>query len=118
MLDRHRLDSDHRSAEARVDVDELFQRWWIRIDHIVAENDAERFVTDQTLGDEHGVTQPEGFTLTHVRHSADARHLANFIEQFGLASPLEDRLQFEGDVEVVLHRALAAAGDDGDVLHA
>ena len=68
-----------------------------------------------TIGALDALAETEGFALTHVRHPADARHLANLVELFRLASPLEDGLQFERDVEMILHRALAATRDDSDV---
>ena len=37
-------------------------------------------------------------------------------EQFAFSLPLQDRIQLITDVEVVLHRALAAASNEDDVL--
>jgi hypothetical protein len=41
--------------------------------------------------------------------------MRGFLRQVALAARLEKALQFDRDVEVILDRVLAAAGDDDDV---
>ena len=68
--------------------------------------------------DEHRVAETERLALTDVGDVDQARDLANLLEQVALAAGLEERLELDRDVEVILDRVLAAAGDEDDVVHA
>ena len=94
------------------------QRRRIRIDHVVAEDDGERLVADQLARDEHGVAEAERLALAHVGEVDQVRDLADLVELLALAARLEKRLELDRDVEVILDRVLAAAGDEDDVVDA
>ena len=88
------------------------------IDHVVGQDDGEGLVADQFLGAEHGVAEAERLLLAHVADAGERGDAARDGEQLFFAAALEGGVQFEADVEVVFHGALAAAGDDDDVLDA
>src|SRR6202035_5578169 len=62
------------------------------------------------------VSQAQRFLLTHVGHMDHVRNLAHDLEQVVLAFFLEHLLQFVTDVEMILNRALAASGDNNDLV--
>ena len=89
-----------------------------RVDHVVAEDDGERLVADQLARDQHGVAEAERLALPDVREVDHVRDLADLLELLALAARLEKRLELHRDVEVILDRVLAAAGDEDDVVDA
>ena len=115
LVHRHALDGEHRSAGAIEHVDHLLQRRRRRVDHIVGKDHGERLVADDGFGDEHGVAEPERLALADVRDVDQVRDLADLVGEVLLAAALEKRLELLRDVEVILDRVLAAAGDDDDV---
>ena len=62
------------------------------------------------------MSQAHGLLLAHVRHPNHVRDLANLLKQFSLATLLEFFLQLVTDVEVILDRALATAGDHNNLV--
>ena len=62
--------------------------------------------------------EAEWLALANVGEVDRARDPANLGELFLLASRFEERLELDRDVEVVLDRVLAAAGDQDDVVDA
>ena len=61
------------------------------------------------------MAETERLALAHVGEVDQVRDLANLLEQVLLAARLEERLELDGDVEVVLDGVLAAPGDEDDV---
>ena len=94
------------------------QRRRIGVDHVVGEDDGEGLVADEVCGHQHGVAEAERLALPHVRDVDHVRDLADLLEQFELAALLEEAFELDVDVEMILDRVLAAAGDDDDVLDA
>ena len=68
--------------------------------------------------DQHGVAQAQRLALPHVREVDQVRDLADLREHLVLAARFEERLELHRDVEVILDRVLAAAGDQQDVVDA
>jgi hypothetical protein len=62
--------------------------------------------------------QPQRLLLPDIRNPCQRRDLPRYLQQLFLALPLQRRIQLVADVEVVFHRAFAAAGDEDDVLDA
>mgnify|MGYP003694263691 CR=1 FL=1 len=118
VLARHPFDGEHRAAEPIEDVDQLLDRRRIGVDHIVAEDDGERLVADQLARDQHRVPQAERLALADIREVDHVGDLADLLELLALAARLEKRLELHRDVEVILDRVLAAAGDQQDVVDA
>ena len=88
----------------------------VAVNHVVGQNHRKGFLADERPRDE----QPEAewLALANVGEADRARNPANFGELFLLASRFEERLELDRDVEVVLDRVLAAAGDEDDVVDA
>src|SRR4029453_16608550 len=102
----------------RVAVHQVGEQGLLLADDVVAEQDRERLVADVLLGNADGVAQPERHLLpdvVHLGHLGDGPHLGELLV---LALLGQDAFQLPGTVEVVLDRALAAAGDDQDVFEA
>ena len=98
-----------------VHLDHLAQRRRIRIDHVVAQNDRERFVPYEIPGHEYRMTEPERLTLPHIGDADGTRDLPNLFELRRLAPLSEEAFQLDRDVEVILDCVLTAPGDDDDV---
>ena len=63
------------------------------------------------------MTEAERLGLAHRDDAGHAPGLLNRLE-FGVAALAEGAFEFGGNVEVVLHRCLAARGDEDDALDA
>ena len=88
------------------------------IHDVVAEHHDERVVAHVLAGHRHRVAETERFALAHV---VDVGHLGqglDLAQVVGLALLLQVVLELEVAIEVVLERALAAPGDDQDVVDA
>ena len=112
------LSGEHGAALLVEDVDHLPEAGRIGVDHVVRQEDGEGLIADKLFGAEHGVAQAERLLLaavTDARHGGDA---ARDRDQILFAAALERGVQLKAVVEVVFHSALAAAGDDDDVLDA
>ena len=118
VVARHALDGEHRPLDALEHVDQLLDRRRLRVDHIVAEDDGERLVADELARDQHGVAEAERLALPDVREVDHVRDLADLVELLAFAARFEERLELDRDVEVILDRVLAAAGDEDDVVDA
>ena len=118
LVARHALDGEHRAVDALEHVDHLLDRRRVRVDHVVAQDDGERLVADELARDEHGVAEAERLALADVGEVDQVRDLADLGELLALAARLEKRLELDRDVEVILDRVLAAAGDEDDVVDA
>ena len=112
------LDGEHRPVHLFEDVDHLTQRRRIGVDHVVAEDDGERFVADQRAGDQHRVAEAERLSLADIGEVDQVRDVADLGEQVLLPSRFEERLELDRHVEVILDRVLAAPGDEDDVVDA
>ena len=89
-----------------------------RVDDGVAQEHRERLGADVMARQVHRVAQTQLALLADIvdlRLVADVAHL---LDQRMLTGLVEERLEFGIEVEVVLDRALAPAGDDQDVLDA
>ena len=109
------MHGDHRALVLLEDLHHLLHAGHRAVDDVVAEHDREGLVAHEVAGHEHRVAEAQGLPLAHVGdvdHVGDGAHL---LEQVRLAALLQQLLQLVGDVEVVLDRVLAAAGDDDDV---
>src|SRR5439155_7327277 len=100
------------------DVDELPDRRWIRIDHIVAEDHGEWLRANHLARHEHRMTEAERLALADVREVDQIRDFANFGELIALAPGLEKGLELDRHVEVIFDRVLAAARHENDVVDA
>ena len=116
-LARHALDGDDRTVVAFEDVEQLAHARRRRApDDVVAEKDAEGFLTHQRAGAQNGVAEAQRLLLADI---GDRRELGDGLdlrELLGLAAVVQVVLQLEGGVEMVLDRTLAATGDDDDLL--
>ena len=111
------ITATHRRAEELVDVEQLAQARGFGVDHVVGEHHGERLISHQFHGPQHGVAQPQSFFLARVGHVDHVRNVTHDRKQIFLAARFEHVLQLEADVEMILDGALAAAGDDDDVLN-
>ena len=112
LVGRHFFERDHRPAAALVDVEHRAQQRTV-VDHdVVGEQHRERLVTDVMARDRDRVAEPERIALAHVVDVGELGRELHFLQQVVLAALLEVVLELEVAVEVVLDRALAAAGDD------
>src|SRR5918995_4909784 len=59
--------------------------------------------------------KPERFLLSYSMNVGDLGESPDLRELFVFAALLQSHLEFDGAIEVVLHRLLAPAGDDEDV---
>src|SRR5581483_5120458 len=113
-----RLEGDDAAPEPLVGQQHLFEYPRALVHDVVAEQHGEGFVAHVLAGGRHGMSQPLGLALADVvdvRHLGDLLHLLQLVD---LVAGLQVVLQLEGAVEMVLDRALAAAGDDQDVADA
>ncbi len=107
------------------------ERWFVAVgldelpdarpvgDHdVVGQDDRERLVADQLLGHQHRVAQAELLLLADVADLDHVADLAHAAEHLDVALLLEQVLELVGVVEVILDRALLAAGDDDHLLDA
>ena len=109
---------DDRAAVLVVGADHALEHGGAAVHDVVAQHDHERVVADVLAGHGHRVAQAERLALAHV---VDVGHLGqrlDLAELVHLAPLLQVVLELEVAVEVVLEAALAAAGDDEDVLDA
>ena len=114
----HLGDRDDRGMRLVVDVDELADGRPVGDDDVIGQDHGERFVTDQLLGHEHGVAEPELLLLAHVGDLGQVADVADPAEHLDVATLLEQVLELVRDVEVILDRALLARGHDDDLLDA
>ena len=84
-------------------------------DDVVAQQDGERLVADQCARAEDGVAEPERLSLADIRHRGELRDGLDLGQLVRLATVVQVVLELEGRVEVILDRALAAAGHDDDL---
>ena len=80
---------------------------------VIGQQYGKRVIAHQLARAQHGVAQAQGAMLAHV----DALHVvgldaAHQLEQLVLAGGLQFRFEFVGGIEMVLDRALGAAGDE------
>src|ERR1017187_4958784 len=107
----------HRRAEELVDVQQLAQAGRFGVDHIVGQDYRERLIPHQLHGAQNGVSQPQGFLLPSVRNVDHVGDVAHDRKQILLAPRFKHVFQLEADVKMIFDGALAAAGDDNDVLN-
>ena len=91
LLLRHALDGQHRAVHPLEDVDHLAQRRRIRVDHVVAEDDGERFVADQFARDQHGVAEAERLPLADVREVDQVARSCGLLRAGRACRALEER---------------------------
>ena len=83
------------------------------------QQDRERLVADDLAGAPDGVAQALGLHLAHVADLAGGGQVRHqLVQDGGLLLGRQRGFQFDVVVEIVLHRALAAAGDQDEVLDA
>ena len=115
---RHALDGDYWPIHSLEHIHHLPERRPRRVDHIVGQQHGEGFISHEVFRDEYRMPQAKRFALAYRRDVDSLREATNLFELLGLTTPLEERLQFIGHVEVVLHDALATARDEDDVFDA
>src|SRR5439155_740830 len=116
-LARHPLDGDDRPLVALEDVEQLAHAGRRRAaDDVVAEEHTKRLLADEGAGARDGVAQAQRLLLPQVRDGRQLGDRLDLCQLLHLAAIVQVVLQLEGGVEVVLDRALAAAGDDDDLL--
>lgn len=80
---------------------------------VIGQQYGKRVIAHQLARAQHGMTQAQGAVLAYVHAlhvvGLDAAHQ---LEQLVLAGGLQFRFQFVGGIEMVLDRALGAAGDE------
>ena len=109
------MQREHRAPVALVHVEHRAEQLAV-VDHdVVAEQHRERLVADVLARDRHRVPETERVALADVVDVGELARSCTSFEQVVLARLLEVVLELEVAVEVVLDRALAAAGDDEDV---
>ena len=85
------------------------------VDDVVAEHDDERFLADVLGRHEHRMAEPGRDALAYEMDLGQLGRSADPGQPLEVALLLQRRLDLGSAVEVVLDRALAAAGDDEDV---
>ena len=100
-----------------VDMDQLRERRDGRVDNFIAEDDGKRFVADQMLGAEHGMTEAERDGLTDVTKVRQGGDMAHLTQELALARSFEIFFEFDRAIEVVFDGPFPAAGDDDDVFN-
>ena len=82
---------------------------------VVREEDGERLVADDLARAPDGVAEAERLLLAHRgQHSGSEARAVERVER--LAARLHRRLELVGDVEMVVERRLASAGDEDELL--
>ncbi len=109
---------DGTNARRFVHVDELLRGGIFAGDEHVAKQHGERLIAHQVARDQHGVTEAERLFLSRVADLHHVRDIADHLGLLFLAVLLEEIFEKWRSVEVILDRALAAAGDNDDVLDA
>ena len=107
LFARHLFDGDGAFSRAFVHFDQLLGGGIRSRNNHVAEQHGERFVADQFLGHEHGVSQPKRFLLPRV---AEMHHVADVVHQFGeigFAFLFQKTFQFRRGIEVVFNRSFS-----------
>ncbi len=120
LVVRHLLDAKHAAPAVMEHRQHLPEHAVLRgIDQVVGQDHGERLVADDRGGAQHGVAEPERLRLAYVDAGYILRHhVAHDSQQPGLALALQLAFQLVVLVEVVLDRALAAAGDKDQFLDA
>src|SRR6267378_409555 len=109
----HFLDAEERGAFARKNLRHARHGRRLRVHQVVGEDHRERVVADDRPGAQHRVAQAERLGLADIDAArALGQHRADHVEQHALVLALELGLQLVGLVEVVLDRALVAAGHE------
>ena len=111
---------DHvAAADLRVGLDHLLEAGGLGVDHVVGQHHREGLVADQVARAPDRVAEAAALLLADVGDAA-ARHvgLLEELEQRGLLAVDERLLELGGAVEIVLERALAARGDEDELLDA
>ncbi len=112
------LRRQHRASGLVVDFDHLLEARHLGVDDVVGKNDGKGLVADKFFGGQHGMAQAQRFFLADVGNVNHVGDVLNDRQQVGFAALLEHHLQLVADVEVVFDGALAAAGDDDDLIAA
>ena len=86
------------------------------IHDVVAEQHGEGLVAHVLAAHGHGVAQAQRLALAHVVDVGEVGELQDLLEQLVLALGMQVGLELDGAVEVILEGALAATGDDEDVV--
>ena len=85
----------------------------------VGKHDRKRLVTDDVAGAPHGVAKAERGHLAHETHAPWHRQVTTYIgQQVELALGLQRTLNLRISIEIVFNCALAATGDEHDMLNA
>ncbi|EXI69491.1 MAG: hypothetical protein AW07_04234 [Candidatus Accumulibacter sp. SK-11] len=113
MAPRHFLYGEDAALAAGEEVGHLLHDRWLADHQVVRQQHGKGLAPHQALGTEDGVTETESPWLANV----DAIHVIRLdrmddSHQLVLSRRGELRLEFVGGVEVVLDRALVAAGDE------
>ncbi len=117
LLARHLGHRNHVAAGVAVDIGELPQARRFRQHQVIRQQNGERVVTDKSAGAPDGVAKPQRHLLAHRDHRPRFDlGLAQRCQRLGLAAFLERGLQFEGNVEMLHQRGLAAPGDHAELL--
>ena len=91
-----------------VGVDHLLQAGRLADHQIIDQQHRERLVADQMAGAPHGVAEPERALLAGKGDVARSRQPGvQLVEHLAAAALAQCRFELEGDVEMVLDRALA-----------
>lgn len=117
---RHFLDADDiAAADLVVEVDQLAEAGALGVDDDVRQHDREGLVADDVTGAPDGVAQAQGGHLAHEAHLAGLGQLgAQLFKDLDLALGFQLRLKLDLMIEIVLDRALRAAGDEDEVFDA
>ncbi len=109
----------HVAADLAMGIDHLFQAARMGEDQVVGEQDGERLVGQEVAGAPHRVAEPHRHLLAGVGDVARRGHpVENRTQGLGLAAFEQHVLQLDAVIEMVLDRALGAAGDEDELLDA
>ena len=120
LVMRHFLDTEDTALTIAEHRQHLAQHTVLTgIDQVISEDHGKWLVTDHRFCTQHGMTPAQRLGLAYIGAGHVRRQdFAHDLQQFGLALLLQLRFQLVVLVEVVLDRALAAAGDKHQFLDA